>query len=112
TTAHLKIRMRKQKTKRQRRVNVHKQLRQKYGAMALQTSGGENASCTAVTTNLYRVEELVNIPTTAVKASLGSGNPLSLTELHDGQTVLDLGSGGGLDVLLSARRVGPTGKAY
>jgi arsenite methyltransferase len=65
-----------------------------------------------VSANLYAADETAGIPTDAVLASLGCGNPTALAELHEGETVLDLGSGGGIDVLLSARRVGPTGKAY
>jgi SAM-dependent methyltransferase len=61
---------------------------------------------------LYRADERAELPAAAVEASLGCGNPLMVAELHPGETVLDLGSGGGIDVLLSARRVGPTGKAY
>jgi arsenite methyltransferase len=65
-----------------------------------------------ITSNLYLLGETVELPSAAVLASLGCGNPTALAELQQGQTVLDLGSGGGIDVLLSARRVGPTGKAY
>ncbi len=65
-----------------------------------------------ITDNLYRVEELQELPLKAALASLGCGNPTALAELHPGEVVLDLGSGGGIDVLLSARRVGPTGFAY
>src|SRR5579885_1551450 len=65
-----------------------------------------------ITSNLYAAEETAELPTDAVAASLGCGNPTALAELRTGETVLDLGSGGGIDVLLSARRVGPAGKAY
>jgi ubiquinone/menaquinone biosynthesis C-methylase UbiE len=65
-----------------------------------------------VTANLYGADETAQVPTAAVLASLGCGNPTALAALHPGEVVLDLGSGGGIDVLLSARRVGPTGKAY
>jgi ubiquinone/menaquinone biosynthesis C-methylase UbiE len=65
-----------------------------------------------ITADLYSAEQTAALPKAAVVASLGCGNPTALAELHPGETVLDLGSGGGLDVLLSARRVGPTGKAY
>lgn len=65
-----------------------------------------------ITTNLYNPEQSGTVPTEALQASLGCGNPTLLAQLQPGETVLDLGSGGGLDVLLSARRVGPTGKAY
>ena len=68
--------------------------------------------CDPITTNLYSADEKGHIPEKAVLASLGCGNPTALIELKPGETVLDLGSGGGIDVLLSARRVGPTGKAY
>jgi arsenite methyltransferase len=61
---------------------------------------------------LYAKEDRESLPASAIAASLGCGNPLAVAELHEGETVLDLGSGGGIDVLLSARRVGPTGKAY
>lgn len=65
-----------------------------------------------ISRDLYSVDEVAELPSTAVLASLGCGNPTALAELHPGETVLDLGSGGGIDVLLSARRVGPTGFAY
>jgi ubiquinone/menaquinone biosynthesis C-methylase UbiE len=65
-----------------------------------------------VTENLYDASQTTGLPEGAVLASLGCGNPTGLAELHEGETVLDLGSGGGIDVLLSAKRVGPTGKAY
>ncbi|MBV9305605.1 MAG: arsenite methyltransferase [Acidobacteriaceae bacterium] len=74
--------------------------------------GSAAASCDPITSNLYDEAEAGQIPETALKASLGCGNPTALAQLHPGETVLDLGSGGGIDVLLSARRVGPTGKAY
>jgi SAM-dependent methyltransferase len=70
------------------------------------------ACCDPVTSNLYGVDEAAAIPTEAMLASLGCGNPTALASLNPGEVVLDLGSGGGIDVLLSARRVGPTGKAY
>jgi SAM-dependent methyltransferase len=68
--------------------------------------------CDPITKNLYTANETGALPENAVLASLGCGNPTALTELREGETVLDLGSGGGIDVLLSAKRVGPTGKAY
>lgn len=71
-----------------------------------------NGSVDPITSNLYVSGETDVLPSAAVLASLGCGNPTALAELHEGETVLDLGSGGGIDVLLSARRVGPTGKAY
>src|SRR5208282_1784496 len=69
-------------------------------------------SCDPITSNLYDASQAQQIPEEAMLASLGCGNPTALAKLHTGETVLDLGSGGGVDVLLSARRVGPTGKAY
>ena len=74
--------------------------------------GSAAASCDPVTSHLYDGVEAGEIPDQALKASLGCGNPTALAELKAGETILDLGSGGGIDVLLSARRVGPTGKAY
>ena len=71
-----------------------------------------NGSVDPITSDLYVSGETVELPSAAVLASLGCGNPTALAALHEGETVLDLGSGGGIDVLLSARRVGPTGKAY
>src|SRR6185369_7064391 len=68
--------------------------------------------CDPITSNLYDAGQKGQLPETAVLASLGCGNPTALAELKPGETVLDLGSGGGIDVLLSARRVGPTGKAF
>jgi arsenite methyltransferase len=93
----------------------------KYAQAARQVRDGEKATCCdpnasccgdPITKDLYADGEKSQLPETAVLASLGCGNPTALIELHPGQTVLDLGSGGGIDVLLSARRVGPTGKAY
>jgi arsenite methyltransferase len=75
-------------------------------------SGSATASCDPITSNLYDEAQAGELPETALKASLGCGNPTALAQLKPGETVLDLGSGGGIDVLLSARRVGPTGKAY
>jgi arsenite methyltransferase len=69
-------------------------------------------ACDPITSNLYDTRQAGQIPPEALQASLGCGNPTALAELHPGETVLDLGSGGGIDVLLSAQRVGPTGKAY
>jgi SAM-dependent methyltransferase len=97
-------------------------VREKYGRAALRVVAGEgssccggaefNGSCDPITSNLYGESETAELPEGAVLASLGCGNPTALAELREGETVLDLGSGGGIDVLLSARRVGPTGKAY
>jgi SAM-dependent methyltransferase len=75
-------------------------------------ASAEEACCDPITSNLYDGTQKGEIPDTALKASLGCGNPTALAELKLGEIVLDLGSGGGIDVLLSARRVGPTGKAY
>jgi SAM-dependent methyltransferase len=74
--------------------------------------GSTSESWDPITADLYDAGETAGIPAEALFASLGCGNPTALAELHEGETVLDLGSGGGIDVLLSARRVGPTGKAY
>lgn len=94
-------------------------VREKYGQAALRViSGGGGCcgpaapQCDPVTKDLYQAGEVAGIPEEAVRASLGCGNPTALAELREGEAVLDLGSGGGIDVLLSARRVGPTGKAY
>ncbi|HEX3276083.1 MAG TPA: arsenite methyltransferase [Gemmatimonadales bacterium] len=75
-------------------------------------SAAADGTADPITSNLYLMGETVELPSAAVLASLGCGNPTALAELHEGEVVLDLGSGGGIDVLLSARRVGPTGKAY
>ncbi len=75
-------------------------------------TGSAAASCDPITSNLYDEAQAGQIPEEALKASLGCGNPTALARLNPGETVLDLGSGGGIDVLLSARRVGPAGKAY
>ncbi|HVH67164.1 MAG TPA: arsenite methyltransferase [Gemmatimonadales bacterium] len=89
-------------------------VKRKYGEAALRVLGGERGGCGCdpVSSNLYDAAETAALPEGAVLASLGCGNPTALADLHPGETVLDLGSGGGIDVLLSARRVGPTGKAY
>jgi ubiquinone/menaquinone biosynthesis C-methylase UbiE len=73
---------------------------------------GCSVSDSVITSSLYATDELQHLPQEAVVASLGCGNPVAVADLHEGETVLDLGSGGGIDVLLSARRVGPAGKAY
>jgi len=88
--------------------DVREAVKEKYGRMAREGT----PCCDPVTSNLYESEQLGAIPQEAVTASLGCGNPTMLAQLREGETVLDLGSGGGIDVLLSARRVGPTGKAY
>src|SRR6185436_11000995 len=102
-------------------------VKEKYGQAALRAAAGEkDASCCGssaccgatteawdpITSNLYDDGQKAGIPAEALLASLGCGNPTALAQLHEGETVLDLGSGGGIDVLLSAKRVGPTGKAY
>ena len=97
-------------------------VKEKYGQAALRVTSGQGASCCGsassrgtgdpITSNLYGCGETAELPAEAVAASLGCGNPTALAELHAGEVVLDLGSGGGIDVLLSAKRVGPTGKAY
>jgi arsenite methyltransferase len=97
-------------------------VRQRYAAAALTVGSGGATSCCGgscggaggdpITSNLYSAAETAVLPKEAVLASLGCGNPTALAELHEGEVVLDLGSGGGIDVLLSARRVGPAGKAY
>ena len=101
--------------------DVREQVKEKYGsaARAVAQSGPAPGCCDSgprccdpVTANLYSAGEREKLPEKAVLASLGCGNPTALIELRPGETVLDLGSGGGIDVLLSARRVGPAGKAY
>jgi SAM-dependent methyltransferase len=90
-------------------------VREKYSQAAVRAGSGccGDASCgSAISANLYADAETGGLPEAAVVASLGCGNPTALAELHAGETVLDLGSGGGIDVLLSARRVGPTGKVF
>ncbi|MDE3179198.1 MAG: arsenite methyltransferase [Acidobacteriota bacterium] len=94
-------------------------VREKYGQAARQAASGSKACCGAsglsrdpITSNLYDSSQTSQIPEGAVIASLGCGNPTALADLHPGDAVLDLGSGGGIDVLLSAKRVAPTGKAY
>ncbi|HXR09198.1 MAG TPA: arsenite methyltransferase [Candidatus Acidoferrales bacterium] len=102
--------------------NIKEVVREKYGQAALRAvSGGSSCCgsapsaegcCDPITSSLYDGTETGQVPKEAVLASLGCGNPTALARLSPGETVLDLGSGGGIDVLLSARRVGPTGKAY
>jgi len=97
-------------------------VKEKYGAAARQAAAGHRAACgpsaetgcgcDPISTRLYGADEAGQVPEAAVRASLGCGNPTALAALREGEVVLDLGSGGGIDVLLSARRVGPTGKAY
>jgi arsenite methyltransferase len=113
--------------------DITKIVKERYGKAALQVLNGSSASCCGpssqpssccgtsplvpgavdpITANLYDEQQTGSLPAEAVLASLGCGNPTALAALHPGDVVLDLGSGGGIDVLLSARRVGPTGKAY
>jgi arsenite methyltransferase len=102
--------------------DVKATVRERYGQAALRVSAGEKTSCCSssccggsadpISSDLYTEAETEHLPEEAVLASLGCGNPTALAELHEGEVVLDLGSGGGIDVLLSARRVGPSGKAY
>ena len=82
------------------------------GGAATCGCGETSVCCDPITSNLYGDAEAATLPELALKASLGCGNPTALAQLNAGETVLDLGSGGGIDVILSARRVGPTGKAY
>ena len=103
-------------------INIKEVVKEKYGQAALRvTSGGSSCcgatpasglSCDPITSNLYDESQAQQIPEEAMLASLGCGNPTALAKLNPGETVLDLGSGGGIDVLLSAKRVGPSGKAY
>ncbi|PYV12891.1 MAG: arsenite S-adenosylmethyltransferase [Acidobacteria bacterium] len=99
--------------------NIKETVREKYAEAAREAASGKSAGCgpatsccDPITSNLYDASQIGQLPPEAVLASLGCGNPTALAELKPGQTVLDLGSGGGIDVLLSARRVGPAGKAY
>ena len=95
-------------------------VKEKYGQAALRGKSGSccgtadtsGSACDPITSNLYDAREVQQVPGEAFKASLGCGNPTALAKLNPGEVVLDLGSGGGIDVLLSAKRVGPTGKAY
>src|SRR6202166_649411 len=104
--------------------NVKEVVKEKYGEAALRVTNktgtssccgsapSSGLSCDPITANLYDASQAEQIPEDAMLASLGCGNPTALAKLNHGETVLDLGSGGGIDVLLSARRVGPAGKAY
>ena len=107
--------------------NLEAVVKEKYGAIARGVAAGEKASCGTgstgccgttsanwdpITTDLYEQGQTAGIPAEALLASLGCGNPVALATLNPGDVVLDLGSGGGIDVLLSARRVGPTGHVY
>jgi arsenite methyltransferase len=102
--------------------NMKDVVKEKYGQAALRVNSGGSACCGAapasgsgcdpITSNLYNASQADQIPAEAMLASLGCGNPTALAKLNPGEVVLDLGSGGGIDVLLSAKRVGPSGKAY
>ena len=104
--------------------NIKSAVQEKYGAAAKRAASGQGTACCGtspasaiegcdpITSNLYGEGEAGSVPEAALRASLGCGNPTALAKLEPGEIVLDLGSGGGIDVLLSARRVGPTGKAY
>jgi arsenite methyltransferase len=101
--------------------NLKEAVKEKYASAAQRANSGGSSCCGAtaacgsadpITSNLYEAAQSGEIPTEAMQASLGCGNPTALAKLNAGETVLDLGSGGGIDVLLSARRVGPTGKAF
>jgi len=103
--------------------NIRDAVKEKYGEAALRATAGGSTCCGAtaasahcgcdpITANLYDATQSGEIPAEAMQASLGCGNPTALAKLNLGESVLDLGSGDGIDVLLSARRVGPTGKAY
>ncbi|MFZ0417486.1 MAG: arsenite methyltransferase [Candidatus Sulfotelmatobacter sp.] len=102
-------------------VDIKEVVKEKYGQAALRAKSGGSSCCGAtsstggcdpITANLYDAMQAAQIPEEALLASLGCGNPTALANLNPGEVVLDLGSGGGIDVLLSAKRVGPTGKAY
>jgi arsenite methyltransferase len=104
--------------------NIKEIVREKYGEAAKRVSSGKSSACCGtspasaiegcdpITSNLYGAGDAASVPESAMQASLGCGNPTMLAKLQPGERVLDLGSGGGIDVLLSARRVGPTGKAF
>jgi SAM-dependent methyltransferase len=104
--------------------SIREIVKEKYGDAAKRVSSGKGSACCGtspasaidgcdpITSNLYGAGEAASVPESAMQASLGCGNPTMLAKLQPGETVLDLGSGGGIDVLLSARRVGPTGKAF
>src|SRR6202142_1312670 len=103
-------------------MEIKEVVKEKYGQAALRVTTGGSSCCGAsasfdgswdpINSNLYGAAQTGELPPEAVLASLGCGNPTALAQLNPGETVLDLGSGGGIDVLLSARRVGPSGKVY
>lgn len=100
--------------------DIQREVREKYAEAAQRIATGKttccgtspSCGCDPITSDLYNSDQAGQVPDTALQASLGCGNPTALAKLNAGETVLDLGSGGGIDVLLSARRVGPAGKAY
>src|SRR5271168_1244784 len=102
--------------------SIRETVKSKYGEAARRVAAGEAGGCgpetssipccDPISSNLYDANEVADLPRDAMSASLGCGNPTALAQLNTGETVLDLGSGGGIDVLLSARRVGASGKAY
>lgn len=99
--------------------DIKEAVKEKYGQTALRVKSGrasccdtDELGCNPITSDLYNASQVQQIPEETLLASLGCGNPTALAQLNPGEVVLDLGSGGGIDVLLSARRVGPTGKAY
>jgi SAM-dependent methyltransferase len=102
--------------------NIKAAVKEKYGQAALRVAQGGSSCCgptpavescpDPISSNIYEANQTSEVPAEALQASLGCGNPTALAELKPGETVLDLGSGGGIDVLLSAKRVGPSGKAY
>src|SRR5260370_4418105 len=100
--------------------NIKEIVKEKYGQAALRGKSGSccgsadssASSCDPITSNLYDAAQMQQVPGEALQASLGCGNPTALAKLNPGEVVLDLGSGGGIDVLLSGKRVGPPGKAY
>src|SRR6266849_3528780 len=100
--------------------NIKEIVKEKYGQAALRGTSGiccgtadsNGSACDPITSNLYDATQMQQVPGEALQASLGCGNPTALAKLNPGEVVLDLGSGGGIDVLLSAKRVGRTGKAY
>jgi SAM-dependent methyltransferase len=102
------------------RTDIKEIVKEKYGQAALRGTSGSccgaadsnGSTCDPITSNLYDAAQMQQVPGEALQASLGCGNPTALAKLNPGEVVLDLGSGGGIDVLLSAKRVGPTGKAY
>src|SRR6516164_3374088 len=102
-------------------MDIKDAVRDKYAQAAIRVKEGDPTCCAStccgspadpITSDLYDKAQLATLTSEAVEASLGCGNPTALAQLQRGETVLDLGSGGGIDVLLSAKRVGPTGKAY